>query len=188
MATRTITTKQWRKLKDETGNTALAILQTCSTMMDRTNQLDWLSGVEPIICSALYTHAVEEYGKVILLQAHLPINDVVEIDDSKFRNHLLKFKLALKNLPKECKILKEGSFDSRIFSQDFSIDTTANQDTRWDILYTDFDDKGDVKPYPQIDKKTLEGAIEGLKTELFGVDIFNKNENITLKESFEVLD
>ena len=186
MTKRTITKQQWRKLKDETRNTALAILQTCTTIVERTKEPDWVSGVEPTICSALYTHAVEEYGKVILLQGHLPINDVVEIDDNEFRNHILKFKLALKNLSEQCKILKKGSFNSRNFSQDYSLETMANQDTRWDILYTDFDDNGNVKSYPQIDQKTLEKAIEGLKTELFGVDIFNKNENITLKESFEL--
>jgi len=186
MAKRTITTQQWRKLKDETRDTALAILHTCGVIVERTKQPDWINGVEPTICSALYTHAVEEYGKVILLQAHLAVNGFVVIDDAEFRNHKLKFNLALKNLPEQCKILKKGSFSSKSFSDDYSLDTIANQDTRWEVLYTDFDDSGKVKQYPPIDRDKLNEAIEGLKTELFGVDIINKNENISLKESFEL--
>ena len=76
------------------------------------------------MCAGLYTHAVEEYGKLLYLQSLKPVNGKVKIEyTSKFKNHKIKFPLALSKLPKKCTVLHSGGFTRSGFtSSGFDVD------------------------------------------------------------------
>jgi len=170
MVRKIISVQQWLNLKDQTRDTALAILVACQAILEYMEKNHLMEPVLIAMCTGLYTHSVEEYGKLLLLQAHLPIEDKVELDyDGEFKNHNLKFKLALKNMPLSCKILHKGIFDSRIFSKFFDIDTLAEWNTRLQIFNTDIDLNGNVLPYPKIDPDKLKQAINDFNNHLFGI-------------------
>lgn len=91
----------------------------------------------------IFTHAVEEYGKLLYLetlQSDVNGNYVIEYRD-KFRNHNLKFNLALANLPDSIKTVHLGGFTSSGFtSSGFTTDTEPNWDNRLTVLNVDIDD------------------------------------------------
>ncbi|MCH7560930.1 MAG: hypothetical protein IIC67_06125 [Thaumarchaeota archaeon] len=168
MNERTITEEQWLHLKDQTRDTALAILVTCDAILKQMDENHLMEPVLIAMCTGLYTHSVEEYGKLILLQCHLPVDGKVIINyNDEFKNHKVKFGLALKNMPSSCKTLHSGNFDSRSFSDDFDIDTTAEWNTRLEIFNTDIDQNGNVKPYPTIDLEKLKQAVNDFQVILW---------------------
>ncbi len=62
------------------------------------------SGSE-IITLSLYTFAIEEYGKYLLLKKCFENNinqDKIDVDTKIFRAHKLKFDAAINDLPEEC--------------------------------------------------------------------------------------
>ncbi|MDE1812747.1 MAG: hypothetical protein KGH85_07775 [Thaumarchaeota archaeon] len=163
MTNRTITKDQWNNLKAETSNSVLSILDTVDVLIDYTRKSPHPYSSVKLMCTGLYTHAVEEYGKLLYLESLHPVNDLVDIDyDAKFKNHRLKFELALKKLPSNCKILRIGAFDSNVFQSDaFDTGTFADWETRLGIFNTNFDNSGNVVPYPIIDlDKLYEATIE----------------------------
>lgn len=170
---RVISQEQWQNLKSETFNTILAILESLEIFSGHMTHPSYGRDTSPIICTALYTHAIEEYGKFIYLQAHIPIKGQIKLDhDGKFKNHNFKFKLGLKNLPKKCKVVYEGSYSSKSHTtRSHTVDTIPNWHLRLDILNTDLDLNGIVKPYPKIDKTKLTTAISEFKTEMFGLKV-----------------
>lgn len=168
MTINTITEEQWKKLKQETLNTALNILETVDVLVEHLQQRFNVKASVPIICTALYTHCIEECGKLFYLRSLIPNQGLVNIDDNKFKNHKPKFEWALDCLPERCTKLHEGSFNNN-FSSSFDIDTIANWETRLNILNTDFYDNGEIKRYPDIDPDRLQGAIFDFRTILYSV-------------------
>jgi hypothetical protein len=70
------------------------------------------NGGNPSICGGLYTYAMEEYGKNLLLKGCSESNGYVSIDQKWFGgrgSHDLKIKQAFSVLPLECKILSVGA-------------------------------------------------------------------------------
>lgn len=174
MTTKIITKQQWELLKRETWNTSMAIVETARIITENIDSLTYHMGVLPIICTGLYTHAIEEYGKFLYLQSLIPNNDNVIIqydrkdrveEDWKFTNHRYKFSLALQNLPDECKIVHDGDFGGN-FGQNFDIDTVPAWETRLNIFNTDFYDNGNVVKYPIVDKEKLKIAVFEFKNVL----------------------
>jgi len=97
-------------------------------------------------CYAIFTHAVEEYGKLLYLKSLVSDNEgnyTIEYA-SKFTNHVPKFNLALGTLPQSIKVVYEGNFDSEIFDSNlFDTDVAATWTNRLNVLNTDIDEKGD---------------------------------------------
>lgn len=173
MAIKTITESQWKKLQSETFSTIMAIMETVDVLIQHTNSPAYGKDTTHIMCAALYTHAVEEYGKLLYVQSLSPINGQVEMDyDAKFKNHKHKFPLALSQLPKDCTVLYQGIFDSAIFQRNvFDTDTITEWNTRLDIFNTDLDANGNVKPYPTIDLDKLRKAVFEFRTHMYSVKI-----------------
>lgn len=172
MVKRTITQQQWETLKEGVKETIFAILEAVDVLINHTKLPSYVKDNTPFICAALYTHAVEEYGKLLLLQSYQPINGKVEIDMGRFTDHPYKFNLAIAKLPDNCKVLHEGSYSSETFSsQTYDTDTVADWDARLKILNTDIDDKGDVIKPAEIDLDRLQKAVFDFRTEMYGVKI-----------------
>jgi len=95
-------------------------------------------------CFAIFTHAVEEYGKLLYLRTLNPDKDgiyTIEYSD-KFANHTPKFKFALEKLPESIKVVYQGNFSSDFGSSDFDTDTEATWENRLNVLNTDIDTDG----------------------------------------------
>jgi len=96
-------------------------------------------------CYAIFTHAVEEYGKLLYLRS-LSADETGKytIDYANtFTNHKPKFKLALDELPKSIKVVYDGSFDSEFFDSNlFDTDVEATWNNRLNVLNVDIDNNG----------------------------------------------
>jgi len=169
MSEKIINEEQWKKLKQETHNTILGILESVDVLVKHIESPAYGKDVTPIMCAGLFTHSVEEYGKLLYLKNLKSENGKVTIDyDGKFKNHDYKFGLALEKLPKNCKIIKEGPFDSKIFdSKIFNTGTIADWDTRLQIFNTDLDGSGKVKEYPSVDKDVLKKVTFNFRNEMY---------------------
>jgi len=176
-----ISRNQWFKLKDQTRDTALAIITTCGSIIKQAENDHYMNTIFTAMCSGLYTHSVEEYGKFIFLQGHLPINEKVEIDYDEFKNHKLKFKLALKNMPSTCKILHDSDYDSKNYNSDYNIeDIIPEWSTRLQIFNTDIDPDGNVKPYPKIEFGKLKQAVNDFQILLWKINPVSEFRDIFL--------
>lgn len=164
-----VTVTAWKRLMPEIIHRSLIVLDSSERLLD-------LGGNEAV-CAGLYTFAVEEYGKLLLLRKYQPNGNKVTIKfDKEFLNHRAKFREAINNLPKECVYLSKGLFDPTIFDPK-TFDTErliANCETRLIIFYSDFKDAGDVIiDIPSIDKNMLKKAIAVLK-EIFANTTYPK--------------
>lgn len=152
----------WKQLMQGTLDGVIRVL-------DASNKLLLNEGNEAI-CAGLYTYAVEEYGKLLLLKQYVPSNGKVTIDYEKiFKRHEDKYQAAIENLTKqapECTILTRRMFDPAIFDPQI-FDTTAiiaDFKTRMAIFYCDIANSGDgIKQVPPVDKSLLKNAIDKLK-------------------------
>ena len=174
MTVRTITEDQWKSLKKETHNTIFAIIESLEVLSNHIQSPGYGKDTTPKMCAGLYTHAVEEYGKLLYLKGLSPANGKVDIEyENKFKNHKFKFNLTLNNLPQNCNVLREAPFDSNVFDDNVfdATDTEADWETRLTILNTDIDNQGNVVAYPLVDEKLLPKVISNFKTEMFGVKI-----------------
>ena len=117
----------------------------------------------PSITAGLYTYAVEEYGKFLILKSYSVCNGLVKIKyKDEFTNHHRKFEVAIKNLPKECISIGKPLFDSGILDPKiFDVEPTiADFESRMSIFYSDLEWDGKmVKLTPFVDSDTLKKAI-----------------------------
>jgi hypothetical protein len=134
-----------------------------------------LNGEKDAICAGLYTYAVEEYRKLLLLKEYVPSDERVEIDYKRlFCEHQFKFEVAIRNLPDECKILnapvwEKGIWESGIWNEETVI---ADFEARLAIFCCGISDShDDVAPVPTVDKDRLKIAINKLRTIALGIDI-----------------
>ncbi len=115
----------------------------------------------PFVAAGLYTYAVEEYGKFLLL------NSISEQDGkyniiykNEFRWHSEKFKKAFSIIPEECKLVHKGVFDDAIVDSNiFDTDEIADFETRLNIFYSDFDENQQIQKLPTVDAKSLQTAL-----------------------------
>ena len=139
--------------------------------MDASKKL-LLNGGSDVICAGLYTFAVEEYGKYILLKQYPPMNGEVTVDYEKIfrdKRHQNKFIAAVNDFKKqapECTILAKGLFDPKIYDPKI-YDTTGpiivDFQTRMAIFYCDIDSKNRIKQIPSVNKTILNNAIDKLR-------------------------
>ena len=125
------------------------------------------NGGQVTICAGLYTYAVEEYGKIVLLRKSRKIDGHVRVNYKKgFRDHNTKFRLAVKNLPKECTTLRIGPFDPNIFDPKiFDTETViADFKSRMSVFYTNFLESGiNIESVPLVSEQRLKIAIVTLR-------------------------
>ena len=122
----------------------------------------------PVTISAgLYTYAVEEYGKIVLLRKSRKINGHVRLKYKQgFRDHNTKFRLAVKKLPYECKTLRIGPFEPNIFDPTIFDAETVIVDfkSRMSVFYTNFLESGvNIESVPLVSEQRLKIAIVTLR-------------------------
>jgi AbiV family abortive infection protein len=119
------------------------------------------------ICMGLYTYAVEEYGKIVLLKKSRKIEGHVKVKYKQgFRDHNTKFRLAIKKLPLECTIPRISPFDPSIFdAKIFDTETIiADFRSRMSVFYTNFSESGDnIESVPPVNEQKLKIAISTLR-------------------------
>ena len=124
-------------------------------------------GGDPTISAGIYTYAVEEYGKIVLLRESSRINGKIKVKFRRgFKNHFKKIGLAVNQLPDECKFLRKGIFDPRIFDPNiFDTKTViADFESRMGVFFTDFSEtERDIQNVPIVDGITLMNAITKLR-------------------------
>lgn len=117
------------------------------------------------VAAALYTYAVEEYCKLLLLGS-LPEKDgVVSVPyHEMFRSHDKKFGAALVKLPAECALIRRGLPELGIFNPAiFDMGMDASFESRKCLLYLDMDPDGNpTAPRPPAPAQ-FEEAIDGLE-------------------------
>jgi AbiV family abortive infection protein len=132
------------------------------------------------ISAALYTFALEEYGKFLLLQKcsrseHTNRRHIVYA--RQFADHKYKFNLAFQDLAENnhtvCYLLNDkGEFNHEEFSWEFNIGLLADTEARLSILHTDLMDseKGVIiQSNPEVEKETLSRAIGELESVIGGL-------------------
>jgi AbiV family abortive infection protein len=156
----------WQKYNEETLQGILKLLDSAEKLLD--------NGGNKAICGGLYTFAVEEYGKLLLLKRYIPYEGKVKIRyTGEFLKHAKKFEIALKLLPKECTTIHTGIFDEVIFDPEvFDVSQVADLEARMAVFYCDFTDSGDnIRPVPAVDVKLLKAAIIKLRGIVLETDI-----------------
>ena len=154
----------WKDLKKVTLNGIKTTLESAKILLEinmRENEKFLID--HPYISAGLVTYAVEEYGKLLILQSYKPVNGKVTIEYKKlFRSHNEKFKTALGNLPKKSKAIGKSIFDPAIFDPAV-FDTKPPEpsfESRKSIFYSDLDENDNIKMMPYVDVKPLKRAIE----------------------------
>ncbi len=155
-----ITEELWKRCIRETLDGIWTLLESAERLLE--------SGGNDAICAGLYTFAVEEYGKVLLLRQYNPLEGKVKIEFRDiFRGHDQKFKTAIENLPRQCTILHEGVFDPKVFNPRVfdTEDVIADLEARMSVFYCDITDSADaIKQYPPIEGTLLRKAIDSFRT------------------------
>jgi AbiV family abortive infection protein len=123
------------------------------------------------VSAGLYTYAVEEFGKLLLLYQYSPSNQEVTIEFKKiFREHKDKFRVAteyLKKIAPASLVIGGPLFDPAIFDPAIfdTLETIIkNLETRLAIFYCDVSDSGDsIKENPAVEREDLKKAIGELR-------------------------
>ena len=154
-------------ITEDLRNTTIEItLQRILKLLDSA-QILLDNGGHLTICAGLYTYAVEEYGKIVLLRKSRKIDGHVRVKYKEgFRKHTTKFRLAVKNLPNDCKTLRIGVFDPNIFDRKiFDTETViADFKSRMSVFYTNFSESGkDIETVSPVNEKLLRNAITKLR-------------------------
>jgi len=109
---------------------------------------------------ALYTHAIEQLGKLKMVEGCEKNNDgnydLSPISED-FYNHYRKLQKALENIE-----------DNRILDIFKQPGIQISPQMRLDLLHSDIDHNGDVKEMPKIDIEKFKIAIEAFHTEQLG--------------------
>lgn len=166
---RYIDVRIWKDLKISTLSNIKDLIKSAKILLEVNMEenkevLSW----HPWVSGGLYTFALEEFGKLLILLSCKPINGKVKIDyEDLFKYHREKFKRALAELPSECRLLHSGGYTASGYaSSSFDTDTIADFEARKGIFYTDLGEKNNLKITPSVDAETMEKAISSFKTEI----------------------
>jgi hypothetical protein len=154
-----VTEKLWKEMMEEIITRRIPKLLDCAERLLH-------DGGDESICAGLYTYAIEEYGKLLLLKQYSPVNGKIHIEYRyHFRNHEPKFEIVIRNLPKECTTLRKGVFDSGVFDKKiFDVGQIADFEARLTTFYSDFTDSAvGIRSVPSVDKDCLQNAIKQFK-------------------------
>lgn len=118
------------------------------------------------IITAVYAHALEEYGKLVLLHSLNSTHSTIDLSsiEHDYFDHDEKIKKALDDLAPQASVVRNGPFDPTIFDpRVFDTGTNISWNLRLIILNTDIDNDGNVIEVPTIGQSDLEQAISALK-------------------------
>ena len=158
--TRILTESQYLNLISEIKNRLNELASSAESFLSTSTSQSELG-----VVTSVYIHALEEYGKLILLDPLQPQNQKVtltSIERDSF-DHPKKISLALNDLSPEAKSVRTGPFDPAIFDKFFDTGTDISWNLRLIILNSDIDKKGDPVKIPLIEKNDLTQAITALK-------------------------
>jgi AbiV family abortive infection protein len=161
----TISEQLWKQLMQESLKGVIRLLDASHNLL--------LNSGNKEICAGLYTYAIEEYGKYLLLKQNTPTNGKVAIDYVEIfreKRHKIKFETAINDLKKqapECINLAKGLFDPEIFDPNI-FDTRppveVNFQARMGIFYCDLSNsKNEIMQVPLVDENLLKTAIVKLR-------------------------
>lgn len=152
--------KTWKEITHTTLYNCHYILESVKILLDTNiEENQTILYDHPFVAAGLYTFALEEYGKFLLLYSISQENGKYRIMyRDEFRNHTKKFEKALENIPEECKLVHKGSF-GKSFGRGFDTDEIADFETRLGTFYSDFDEEQQVQKLPQVDAKSLQNAL-----------------------------
>lgn len=160
----------WKNLKSVTLFNIKSILESVKVLLDyNLEENKEVLYRHPFVCAGLFTYAIEEYGKLLILQSCDLVNNKVKIEyRTKFLIHKEKFRVAiekLKSISPQSIELGKSMFDSRIFNpRIFNTDKTiAEFETRKTIFYSDFRDN-QIVTLPNVDQETLQIAYNSFKS------------------------
>ncbi len=154
-----ITEEQRNKTIEIVRQRILKLLDSAQILLDNKGQVK--------ICAGLYTYAVEEYGKIVLLKKSRKIDGHVKVKYKQgFRDHNTKFRLGIKKLPNECTTLRIAPFDPKVFDpKAFDTETViADFKSRMSVFYTNFLESGvNIESIPSVSEQRLKIAIVTLR-------------------------
>jgi len=170
-----ITEQLWIDLKQNTLSGILKLLDAADILLANNGDV--------AISAGLYTYAVEEYGKLVLLSDCVSTDGKVEIDYWKLfggrDSHKTKFLAAISKMPDECKNIgvdycggyfPKGAFPRGWFPDESSV--VADFESRKAIFYCGLDkSKNSIVSVPLVGKKSLKTAIDKLETIVLGFKI-----------------
>ena len=152
----------WNNMKSATYYNIKYLLEATKVLLDFNIEKNKEVLFEhPWVAGGLYTYAIEEYGKLLILKSYQPIDGKVTLDYRKFTSHDEKFSKAIQNLPTECLSISKGLFDPKIFNSKIfnTKGTVTTFNARKGIFYTDLDKKNKLKMTPHVDAESLRKAI-----------------------------
>ena len=160
-----ISKKQWKELMMITNEGIKKKLQSARKLIDTNKE----------ISAGLYTYAIEEFGKMILLnKSRLGKGGYIIKYSSEFTCHERKFAAAFDHLQENgyerCYILNnKGGFNPEGFSwRSFTIGLLADFEARLSVFYSDFeyDEKKQLVmvKIPEVDREMLKNAIYELES------------------------
>lgn len=142
---KTITKEQMKALQEKTSGNVARLLDFLYQIIGNPDDKKYvLHNIHVYECYAIFTHAVEECGKLLYLRTLEPDekgNYIIEYS-KKFKNHKTKFEFALDTLPESIRVVYEGKFSSDFDSSAFDTDVEATWENRLNVLNTDIDDNG----------------------------------------------
>lgn len=153
----------WKSISQTTLYNIHYILESVKILLDKNieENKEFLFN-HPYVAAGMYTFAIEEYGKFLLLNSIKEQNGIFQIKyKDEFRNHPKKFQKALENIPEECRLVHSGGYTNTGFtSNGFNTDVIADFETRLGIFYSDFGENKRAQLLPQVDLNSLSKALE----------------------------
>lgn len=163
--TREITSIQFTDLVNTCRKNMHGLVDTVEKTLSQVNDTEQ---TELQHASALYSHAIEEYAHLMLLDT-ININngmaDLTPIEHKYFR-HEEKFPMVFNELGQQGKTARKAPFDDNIFDSGIfdAKDTEISWDLRLRIFNTEVDSSGKPKLVPMISKNDLAQAVSTLKS------------------------
>jgi hypothetical protein len=167
-----ISNEMYEKIISKTKEGVLKKLKAATQLLD----------IDLEISAGLYTYAIEEFGKLLVLKRSISTKNGARkiLYRSEFTNHNHKFTVAFDYLSEhrifECMIINTGDFSIQNFHwKNFHVGLLADFESRLSIFYSDFErqnnEEADYKitEIKQIDRDLLEKATVKL------VDVINNN-------------
>lgn len=150
----------WKIICQDTLFNIDSILKSVKILLDKNiKDNEKILWDHPYIAAGLYTFAIEEYGKFLILSSITEHEGVFRIKyKNEFISHPKKFKKALESIPEDCKLIYKGSF-GKGFGSGFDIDEIADSDARFKILYSDFNEKQELQKMPQVNATSLLNSV-----------------------------
>lgn len=150
------------------------LIKTYEGIIRKLNTANFLVENDKYISAGLFTYALEELGKLLLLKNINPENGKYTINYLNFTNHLYKFEIATDYLLQSKHIEYSALHRIDIIPKDstglhynsFMLIKPANFESRLSVFYSDFEiNEGNIKTVelPDIDKDVLKTAIQGFE-------------------------